>query len=495
MMSRMHGTLAIVLLSAVASVVLGAPDADRVTGLPNMTQPLPSQHYSGYLTALNGSYLHYYLVEAAEVQPSMAPLVLWMNGGPGCSSMDGWGYELGPFHFKGYNSSGPIFELNPFTYARIANVMFLEAPPGVGFSYREDGDYSITDTQNAENNLQAVLSFFDKFPEFRKNKFYVAGESYGGIYVPTLVQQILAYNEAGTTPDSATINLAGMIVGNGVTDADYDSNILTSDLPFAFGHGLISKELHDDTRDACIANPNGAACNHQQELFWDLTQYNNIYGVYYKCFSLPRESWKYVPRLRRRLEHLARKYFGGDVDKAIAAGAEIPPSPSGGDVPCIDSRVMEEYLNREDVKLALHVETSLTFHICYNINYTSNVQSVVSVYKSLLKFNIPTLVYNGDIDMAVPYTGTEGWLRTIDLTVTTPFKTWRFADPLYTFGEQLGGYATGYDDAAGGNHSGLWPKANSLWFVRVLGAGHMVPQFRPAAAFDMFSRFISGSGF
>jgi len=83
--------------------------------------------------------------------------------------MDGWGYELGPFHFKNFNSSGPDITLNPYTWSRRANLIFLEAPPGVGFSYRSDGNYTITDTQNAANNLAAVQDFlFNKFPEFSK---------------------------------------------------------------------------------------------------------------------------------------------------------------------------------------------------------------------------------------------------------------------------------------------------------------------------------------
>ena len=154
-----------VVLLFVALTVLGAPQKDQVTSLPGLAAQLPSLHYSGYLTALNGSHLHYYLVQAIEVAPATAPLVLWMNGGPGCSSMDGWGYEQGPVHFKDFNSSGPELALNPHTWARIANLVFLEAPPGVGFSYRDDGNYTISDSGNARNNLAAVLDLLtNKFP-------------------------------------------------------------------------------------------------------------------------------------------------------------------------------------------------------------------------------------------------------------------------------------------------------------------------------------------
>ena len=466
-----------VVLLFVALTVLGAPQKDQVTSLPGLAAQLPSLHYSGYLTALNGSHLHYYLVQAIEVAPATAPLVLWMNGGPGCSSMDGWGYEQGPVHFKDFNSSGPELALNPHTWARIANLVFLEAPPGVGFSYRDDGNYTISDSGNARNNLAAVLDLLtNKFPEYAKNSFYVAGESYAGIYVPTLVDQILLHN---ANPPNGTINipLVAMIVGNGVTDYVADDIPTNNFVPFAYGHGLISKGDYDKTMTDCIANMSSDACNRDLEWLSLITYYNNIYGVYYKCFTAPSIRWKYIPNLRRRLEFMA-KQRGVSVDEVL----RVPPSPPGGGVPCIDSKLMTEYLNRLDVKTALHVEPSLTFHLCYDINYISDVMSVVYVYKKMIAAKLRTMFYNGNIDLAVPYTGTEYWIRAANFTPSSEFVPWTFADDNYQFGPQLGGYSTSYEDKL-------------FWFVRVNGAGHMVPQFRPAAAFEMFSRFLNGQNF
>ena len=82
--------------------------------------------------------MQYWLVEAEDVNPATAPLVLWLNGGPGCSSMEGFLSELGPLRVD--HADPTTLERNPHTWARTANVVFLEAPIGVGFSYTEDGE-------------------------------------------------------------------------------------------------------------------------------------------------------------------------------------------------------------------------------------------------------------------------------------------------------------------------------------------------------------------
>ena len=521
--------LCAVLFLAVATVPSGAaPLADQVTALPLFREKLPSRHFSGYLTALNGSFLHYYFVEAVDVSPSTAPVVWWMNGGPGCSSMDGWGYELGPFTFKNYNATGPVFELNKYSWSKTANLVFVEAPPGVGFSWRENGNYTITDSENARNNFAALQFLFNaKFPEYKNNKFFIAGESYAGIYVPTLAYQVITH--PGSVP-----NFGGILVGNGVTSDVYD-NFAYGDARFAYGHGFFPENLYDESQTACIPNENSVECLILQTAFGNLLPNVNIYGSYENCFQqpttgaigvpgaiggrfAPNPSWKHIPALRRRLRHMAQAR-GLSVDdflalskqhedeayakheRAVALAARrgnrhrvalsdppaptgsVPPSPPSGDagVPCIDFMTMKSYLNRQDVKEAIHVQTSLRFDLCYNINYISDILDVRYIYTALLQQNVPVLVYNGNTDMAVPYTGTKAWMQTMNWTTTSAFHAWNFNNSAYPFGPQQAGFATQYD--------------GKLWFVLVNGAGHMVPQTRRPAAFDMYTRFTTGRGF
>lgn len=67
----------------------------------------------------------------------------------------------------------------------------MESPAGVGFSYSSSQNYSTDDDQTAADNYAALLNFFDKFPEYESNDFYITGESYAGVYIPTLAVLVL----------------------------------------------------------------------------------------------------------------------------------------------------------------------------------------------------------------------------------------------------------------------------------------------------------------
>lgn len=178
-----------------STLVSAAPEADLVTSLPGWYAPLPSPLYSGFLSIPGSSKkLHYLLVEAEKpLDKATAPLVLWLNGGPGCSSLEGFFYEHGPLvvgdahappniNFDDgpsshANATGKLFR-NPWSWSRAANVLYLEAPAGVGFSYSPvHKELSNGDNGTAADNLAALEQFFLAFPEYKTNDFYVSGES------------------------------------------------------------------------------------------------------------------------------------------------------------------------------------------------------------------------------------------------------------------------------------------------------------------------------
>ncbi|CAN8004453.1 unnamed protein product, partial [Ixodes hexagonus] len=182
------------LLAAVATLSAATDTETRsteVTTVPGLLDPYPYKHYSGFLSAGEGRQLHYWFFESHR-SPSSDPVLLWLNGGPGCSSLVAAVTELGPFRV-GYH--GLNMTLNPDTWLKastfVANVLFLEAPAGVGYSYDPTGVYVTDDTQTADDNYLAVLDFFEKYPEYKQNDFYVSGESYAGVYVPTLTLKLL----------------------------------------------------------------------------------------------------------------------------------------------------------------------------------------------------------------------------------------------------------------------------------------------------------------
>lgn len=104
---------------------------------------------------------------------------------------------------------------NPYSWSNISNLLFIDSPAGVGLSINEDQTYRYTDSNTADDNLKAVLYFFEKkFPSYRTKDFFIAGESYAGKYIPDLALRIHTYNLNA----DVKVNLKGILIGNGVMD-------------------------------------------------------------------------------------------------------------------------------------------------------------------------------------------------------------------------------------------------------------------------------------
>lgn len=159
-----------------------AREADRITNLPGLDYDPGFDQYSGYLTVdeKHQRNLFYWYVESQN-DPATDPVVLWTNGGPGCSGLLGFGIEHGPFYVDPDGELSP----NPYSWNKIANMLYVEQPAGVGFSYSKvKDDYKTGDMETASDNYLLILAFFRRFPERKNNPFYIASESYGGHYMP-----------------------------------------------------------------------------------------------------------------------------------------------------------------------------------------------------------------------------------------------------------------------------------------------------------------------
>ena len=197
------------LAAAGAAVARAAVPADVIPTLPGYGVP-PSVWASGYLEAGNGKHLHYTFIQSMSA-PATDPVTAWFNGGPGCSSLEGAFAELGQLLVDEKNASQLVY--NPYTWSNRSNLLFIEAPACVGYSYADTIDgCTHDDSTQAVDNYNAVVDFFGKYPELQANSFYITGESYAGIYVPTLAKAVVQGNAAGVNPK---INLKGIMVGNG----------------------------------------------------------------------------------------------------------------------------------------------------------------------------------------------------------------------------------------------------------------------------------------
>jgi carboxypeptidase C (cathepsin A) len=168
-------------------VVKGLPveddkDYDLITDLPGLDFDPGFDQYAGYLT-VNDKHqrnIFYWYVES-QGSPDTDPVVLWTNGGPGCSGFLGFGTEHGPFFLS---KKGDLSK-NPYSWNKVANMLYIEQPAGVGFSYSErEKDYQTGDDQAAADNYHVIREFLHRFPDRQSNDFYISSESYGGHYMP-----------------------------------------------------------------------------------------------------------------------------------------------------------------------------------------------------------------------------------------------------------------------------------------------------------------------
>ena len=113
----------------VAVSVLAAPKDELMGRLP-MTSDFSSPTYSGYLAASETKRLHYVFAESLD-SPKTDPVLIWFNGGPGCSSMLGFMQENGP---RVVDDGEDYLKENAETWNKRANVLWLESPAGVGWS-------------------------------------------------------------------------------------------------------------------------------------------------------------------------------------------------------------------------------------------------------------------------------------------------------------------------------------------------------------------------
>jgi len=451
---------------------LGQPTADLVTNLPGLTFNVSYAQYSGYLDLDNGHHLHYWLQESQN-DPANDPVVLWLNGGPGCSSLDGLLYEMGAIHVY---DNGSLWD-NKYSWNLKANMIYLEAPICVGFSYTDDGNCVANDNSTATDNYNALLKFFEKFPKFVSNDFYVTGESYAGTYVPTLTYNIVVGNQ---NTQNTKINLKGFAVGNGVSSGDGNDDASNSRYWYYYHHGFISDQVWSEMLEACCKSPydryscdfvhRSSACSTA------IGKTNGMYGsdldpynIYGSCFHNAEE--------KQKLDEQGLLYSHDKLMHELKHTNHDLYEQLKGVPPCTDAVGATTWLNRADVRSALHISSKAqTWSICSNtLHYSHTVSNLANYYKGIFNMDssVWSTVYNGDTDTVCNFLGDEWFVEDLGYKALDSWREWYYESA--NDGTQVGGWTKDY---------------NRIRFVTVRGAGHMVPQYRPAAALKMFEYFI-----
>lgn len=420
----------------------GLKETDRIEKLPGQPHVEFTQ-YGGYITVddKSGRAFYYYFTEAESTNHSR-PLLLWLNGGPGCSSLAyGAMEELGPFRV---HSDGKTLFENPYAWNKVANVLFLESPAGVGFSYSNTtSDYKLSgDKMTAEDNYVFLLNWLERFPEYKDRDFYISGESYAGHYVPQLAHTILEHNKL--TPNSI-IKLKGILIGNAVINDETDA---VGMYDYFWTHALLSDEAIHNIHKYCDFSPNATVpqppqCeNVGKEVSSNIVPIN-IYSIY-------------TPLCQTNI-------------------SKVPKGASKIIDPCSDDYV-HAYLNTPAVQKALHANvTKLKYEWepCSNVLHAwrDSPSTILPLLHEFMASGLRVWVFSGDTDGRIPVTSTRYSLNKLKLPLKTSFYPW------FHEGE-VGGYSIVYK--------------GDLTFATVRGAGHQVPSFEPERALALIKHFLDG---
>lgn len=504
-MSR-FATLAAALLGSAAA----APAQFEVKSLPGWNGPLLSKAYCGFSSggtppSGQGEMFFNYIMIEAENDPANAPTLIWYNGGPGAASMFGLFVELGPYYLNqdsfddpNYAKTGiPQVQRNMNAWTKVGNVIAVNNPPPIGYSYctgqknaSNDGPsgdgYSCgpwNDDSVAKANAAFIRNLFTAdFPEFAKNPLFIIGESYAGVYVPTIVRELWA--------DPGPTTLKGFAVGDGcmgtevlcgsVPNATLPPLVQVSKGPwykveFMHGHGQVSERNYRAIMAECtevqlrsgagMSGPCTAAVKQMSDNLGGMFGYS-LYDdcVYDEAF-----------RRRRRREALGDNY--GD-------GEDAAPWRGGLNDYACPSDAMTVWLNRSDVRAALHIQPDNRFNSADNgvgMNYTLTEPNVLPIWDTARQMEgFRALAYNGDTDPGINSMVTQdkffGYWDSIGVKETEAWRPWT------TDGKQrMGGYVVSVE--------------GNFHYLTIRGSGHMVPEYKASQTLAFLGAFVNGEDF
>lgn len=488
--------VAILQSAFIAQFASALPLHDLVDSLPGWDQPLFSKTYSGYISAghEDGYVMHeHYLFFESEGDPKSDPLIMWTNGGPGASSLLGSFSELGPYYLAdaslqtaAYKATGiPTLFENPYRWTKLGSLLIRNLPPPIGFSYCDpigpagDGHScgSWNDTKTAKHSFEFMSNWLKAFPEYSKHDLYLTGESYAGLYVPMLAREML---RAG--PTSPTANLKGFAVGDGCLGGSGQDGGCTPEngpyflIEFLHGHGQFSDKTYKKIKTVCshdelVHGVQNMQCKTALDQMDAEKGFIFDYNVYDECYDFALSqinTW-----------NQKRKFWG----PSLARRPGFAPAVKGEDfhmdgTPCGGTAVLPKWVNTAAVKRALHVAENAVFFTADNGNgftYNLTEPSLVPWYKNVvLNSSLRILIYNGDADPGLNSFYAQNWTSHVGVQAIEDWRPWTRDGKL-----RMGGYVTRYE----GNFD----------FLTIRGAGHMVPEYKPEAAFVMMKSFLSGS--
>ncbi|KAI1098920.1 alpha/beta-hydrolase [Jackrogersella minutella] len=446
--------LSLVSWTSIASAEMTASDY-YVHSLPGLPKEDTIKMHAGHIEITpehNGNlfFWHFQNQHIANRQRT----VIWLNGGPGCSSEDGALMEIGPYRLKDENT----LEHNNGSWNEFANLLFVDNPVGTGFSYVDTNSY----VHELDEMANQFVTFLDKwyklFPEYEHDDIYIAGESYAGQHIPYIAKAILARNKLPAS--KVAWNLKGLLIGNGWISPPEQYEAYLS---FAYEKGLVTKgsdtsgkleaQYRVCRKDLATSgnHVDNSACEHVLQEILRLTQSKNSKGES-ECVNM------YDVRLK---------------DVYPSCGMNWPP----------DLTSVTPYLRKQDVVNALHINANKVtgWTECNGaVGNAFNAQSskpAVDYLPDILK-EVNVLLFSGAEDLICNHLGTEAFISNMQWNGGKGFEL------------SPGNWAPRRDWTFEGEAAGFWQEARNLTYVLFYNSSHMVPFDYPRRTRDMLDRFM-----
>lgn len=382
----------------------------------------------------------FYMFFESRGDTASDPVVLWMSGGPGCSSELALFYENGPFQI----TDNLTLVWNKHGWDKVSNLIFIDQPIGTGFSYSSDfRDIRHDETGVSEDVYSFLQVFFEAHPELRENELYITGESYAGHYVPAVTSRI---HQANKAREGLPLNLKGFAIGNGLTDPEIQYKAYAD---YAFEMGLIGERAHDTLSKLY------PACDMSIKLCGTTGKVTCV-ASFLVCNSIFNAILTMIGPVN---------YY--DIRKECIGTL------------CYDFSNMETYLNQRAVKDALGVGHRM-FVSCnplvYEMMLVDWMRNLEVGIPALLEDGIKLLVYAGEYDLICNWLGNSRWVSEISWS-----------------GKQNYSMAASKSFIVDDEEAGVMTNYGPLTFLKVHNAGHMVPMDQPKASLEMIKRFTQGS--
>ncbi|GAA5834413.1 hypothetical protein JCM9279_004309 [Rhodotorula babjevae] len=386
----------------------------------------------------------YFLLARNKHIPKRERLVIWLNGGPGCSSFDGALIELGPV--KVNKDAETLRMVESTAWNEYANVLFLDQPAGTGFSFVTKNDDVRELPAAAEQVVMFLANFYKVFPEFSNMDTFIAGESYAGQYIPYIADAI---DKTMLLPT----RLKGLLIGNGwISPREQYPAYLT----YLERRGFLRKGTQAH-RNVLAATEK---CNATLAAM-------DARGAGGKGMVLVPDCEAILSVMGAATMKDGQCLNSYDTREYFACGTPWPH----------ELTEVTKYLHRPDVIDALHATTvpHKWTHCSQPVAskfWTPNSAPSVALLPDLLA-KMPVLLFAGDQDLMCAGIGIEAAIAQLE---------WN--------GDKGFGDAEVLDWTVGEEKAGRWTTARNLTYVEFTNSSHMVPLDKPLAAHDMLLRFM-----